>query len=1666
MSKLHVIGVGGTGHKVLSAVVHLAACGAFKGKLGSSEINEISVLTIDADDANGNLTQTKTVLSSYRSFREALGGGDALGLVSIEPVHEKINLPLYKENKKSLSRAFNIPQYSGSDDDAFIRFLYSDDEIEVEFDQGFYGHTSIGTLMVKDILKESDVWKDLINKINDDDFVFVTGSIFGGTGASSIPVLLEELSSHKRKAVNFKLAALLLNPYFKTAGEIKEDGLLKPDSENFNIKAKTSLYYYYMQNQYKKTDALYIIGESEQNFSFEAASRGSANQRNKAHPIELFAAAALIDFIRESPDRDDNKIIAAYRAKKDADYCYTWDMIAKILPELPKRIQNTVKAAIFYNKVVYSDIAHGTAAAGWQKYYDEGEDGLDKKRDSKQQLYYENVRKYCSLLTSWVYDIHKCNKKEINQNTGDLEWEPDSRVKLFDAKHSNIFDNSSVEGAEIENFEKLVFDTESGIKSIKVYSSLANEAPKDKNDKGFNGLFKQLLNFVSKPQKGFLGFGKKPDAPEKFDSVPYLSKENGITFAIPNNPSRLWAKAEPNVLMSIAEGLPSSVSENFTKNDISIPSPWSIFIANELTLTEQKFAGINRAAFREWCGIIALLVLRKICRYDGQGLKLERLGLGGGDGDFLRVVKDTLPPESHVFDNPDWIKALRVTLDGVTIAFLANNTLVCPVYALDVITKGKLNKMAPTIVDEDGNFQHPEDYFKDQSQSLNRDAKYALKLFLAELKELITREAKRGNKGSIIKNLQELTDAYISALGSVTSNSNIAIDPIKKDSVHSVADLFEELCLEPARLSEDDLPFIMEGAKIQAALTGLNICGISSQSAAASHYLVTPSLLYNQIDGMFINDLPRNNLRDGIRLFYADDLLLDSMIVIKKEGGKVFNALPNDSSLSNWEILWPLSVELLELYTPSALNKMVSLSSDSEKITVNLKIKLRGKLGSHTVSKEYRIKNRSDMSDSDTQLNGKCCIMEKNTVPFWSLWPYAKINNPQGENTWRRYNCFCVEPKHRGVPVLEIKPVFDGNNNNLAGERSLSTLNAVTHEFKYRRYTDLPWAFIMNEKTDKVPIYRGLIFLDEAKSFPAGTSAWNVGIDFGTTSTTAFYTSDGNTKPQFIQLMDEYKWKEGSTEPQTAEQDSGVAILSNDGSNHHEYYFIDKQCLAQNGYATTLEIMDISAASSEAVIFDTHRVFWHNHENFKKLNTEKGRKERLLTNIKWESEKSNSAKYLNQLMTQIVYHAAERGVRKINFFFSYPTAFGPKAQKQFCARVEEIIKNLSADTGIDLIFVERRNLVTESIAAAYYFAAQSEREKLFLCVDIGGGSTDTSIWVEEKNIFQTSVHFASRDMFIRVLSRLIKRESVLKAITTDSVSDGIYTMLSDMSSGVVMTDEKFKFFIETVLFEFEKPLKTRLDDLKGQDKKAFNNFEYSVLIAYTGLIYYLANIIASLFIIKDEKRKIDSSITKLVLGLSGKGSKLTAWLAYCDIIYAEAEKLIKEKTSEKIEIKIEQKFAPETAKTETAQGMICNLSPDGTQKNKTEPCEPDLYMGCGITADNGKEKKELAESAFIDVYNDQFFAEPAQLKVEFDKELKELDAFIAFFNKIAAKTHNDVLPIDSRAISGPAKKDLWNKIDKESKNTLKEGRFEPPFILMLKVFLEEYAEEYLWKKLD
>jgi hypothetical protein len=338
---------------------------------------------------------------------------------------------------------------------------------------------------------------------------------------------------------------------------------------------------------------------------------------------------------------------------------------------------------------------------------------------------------------------------------------------------------------------------------------------------------------------------------------------------------------------------------------------------------------------------------------------------------------------------------------------------------------------------------------------------------------------------------------------------------------------------------------------------------------------------------------------------------------------------------------------------------------------------------------------------------------------------------------------------------------------------------------------------------------------------------------------------------------------------------------------------------------------------------------------------------------------------------------------------------------------------------------------------------------VFLCVDIGGGTTDISIWAKTRYVFQSSIHFASRAMFVAPLKRLLESKSVLDKVRTDADEDGIHTMLE---YGGAASKDRIQFFIETVLFEYYEKFKNRLNALEGEDKDAYKNFKYRVFIAYTGLVYYLANIISVLL----QSGEIDNDITDVVFGLSGKGAKLTDWInVHCQTIYNEAEKFIKEKSG--IAIHLKDEFAADSAKTETAVGMICNLDGSGKQKNKTDEADPFVFLGCAIEATQGGTTKKYAKNEFANVYTGPL-SKPKSLSVNIDQSLPEFDEFICFFNNIAAKTRNDMPPIDTQWFD-KKKKSLWNQIKTEFENIFGAGRFDPPFIVMLGVFLKEYGNE-------
>ena len=350
--KLFVIAIGGTGMRCLESFTHLCAIGMFDNQ-------EIEVLTLDTDELNGNKAKAEALVRLYnrvKTFGETEGGTPN----SDTFFSAKLNLHRYwtnyvgegRGNYKTLSKlSTGTPE--SQNQNKLISDLFLSEESVQEFNlaHGYRAQTHLGSMLMYHGIVEAarNVSKGVNLKVEEKDLekfvlklqtaganarVFIFGSVFGGTGASSIPVIPQALQDFVKIRSNFKeeidlsktkFGATLLTEYFtfkkpdnlQTA--TKHDSIIA-DSSFFPLNSQAALQFYQgdptVKKNYKK---LYHIGwpitsKKIDEEGKEKTDTGGKNQLNPCHVTELLCACAAYDFFNSKSLMDENS--------KDADYLY------------------------------------------------------------------------------------------------------------------------------------------------------------------------------------------------------------------------------------------------------------------------------------------------------------------------------------------------------------------------------------------------------------------------------------------------------------------------------------------------------------------------------------------------------------------------------------------------------------------------------------------------------------------------------------------------------------------------------------------------------------------------------------------------------------------------------------------------------------------------------------------------------------------------------------------------------------------------------------------------------------------------------------------------------------------------------------------------------------------------------------------------------------------------------------------------------------------------------------------------------------------------------------------------------------------------------------------------------------------------------------------------
>jgi hypothetical protein len=351
MDKLFLIAIGGTGMRCLESFVHLCAAGLFDN-------HTIEVLTLDTDQNNGNKDRVESLIELYNKVKTNDAGN--IGGVQRSNSFFSAKLNLYRfftdystANRMTLaalSSTSNLTDEQRQDNQDLTDLLFEKESVQqFKLDHGYRAQTHLGSMLmyhglieaainakkgggtVKIQEKELAKYLELLNKHASNARVFVFGSVFGGTGASSIPVIPIAISEALRiltggnNELNLNkvlFGSTLLTDYFTfktpTAQQLETDKVIA-DANNFALNSQAALSFYNEDSTVRKTyKKMYHIGwPSSLKINYSEGNAGNVvtgghEQCNACHVAELMCAAAAYDFFNE--DR------AALEKIGDAEY--------------------------------------------------------------------------------------------------------------------------------------------------------------------------------------------------------------------------------------------------------------------------------------------------------------------------------------------------------------------------------------------------------------------------------------------------------------------------------------------------------------------------------------------------------------------------------------------------------------------------------------------------------------------------------------------------------------------------------------------------------------------------------------------------------------------------------------------------------------------------------------------------------------------------------------------------------------------------------------------------------------------------------------------------------------------------------------------------------------------------------------------------------------------------------------------------------------------------------------------------------------------------------------------------------------------------------------------------------------------------------------------------
>lgn len=437
-----LIGIGGTGAKIVESALYLCSAG-----IGPRP--KLIVGLVDQDNSNGNVVRTEQLLNLLIRLRAHFApgkanrldwntaepsGGSSLFSIDVEPLFA--STAHWRPSPDNMPTLRHVMQHQDmpEDEKALFNLMFrgdgasqADAEQTMDLAEGYRGRAHVGAAaLVSAINHDQPEFLDRIVELmqasagGEEIRIFMAGSLFGGTGAAGFPTiarLLHQLRapSNRQRIQGDKvhIGGSLMLPYFRFG---------QPNDENANVITSAQLlpqarvaveFYQSLLQQEKVFDRLYVSGW-EKMFELGYHEPGRAEQRNPALLPELVAALAAMDFFTLEAQAlpASSPLIAARRDSAS----FGWEDLPAhptLKQSLYDRLGRTLRFALWWRYRVEPAIedrnVFGGIRAGWLKKLSAG---TDWQVDTKEVR--EDLKQYAEVLLQWASSMRLFSGGTLN----------------------------------------------------------------------------------------------------------------------------------------------------------------------------------------------------------------------------------------------------------------------------------------------------------------------------------------------------------------------------------------------------------------------------------------------------------------------------------------------------------------------------------------------------------------------------------------------------------------------------------------------------------------------------------------------------------------------------------------------------------------------------------------------------------------------------------------------------------------------------------------------------------------------------------------------------------------------------------------------------------------------------------------------------------------------------------------------------------------------------------------------------------------------------------------------------------------------------------------------------------------------------------------------------